>query len=371
MPLFEVNNDRLGLLHGLTQDSAPPLRSQKPLSRPSSKRKSSRPTKDTAAETTSDDPSRPRSSKFRFKRKRSKDSHRHHHSSSRSEDSHRRHHSPRSSGSSKRRRSSHHHKPLNDDPAEYDDTYLPNTSSFKYSTTHDAFRESLFDAMADDEGAAFWEGVYGQPIHTYPRPDRGGKLEQMTDEEYAEYVRSKMWEKTHQHLVEEREKRERDREAKKEEQKKREEEERIKERKKQARESQARGEEGSKSREKRPKHQPRDKRKTEKQWNDYLLKWKNILSETKIPWPVESGRLEDVEKGPVEQFFLDAQGFLGDKEDIMDVLKAERIKWHPDKAQQRWGKKGLSEKEVKGITAVFQIVDSMWAERRSKREGRA
>ena len=33
-----------------------------------------------------------------------------------------------------------------------------------------AFRESLFDAMADDEGAAFWEGVYGQPIHVYERP---------------------------------------------------------------------------------------------------------------------------------------------------------------------------------------------------------
>src|SRR5436190_10673322 len=33
-----------------------------------------------------------------------------------------------------------------------------------------AFRESLFDALADDEGAAYWESVYGQPIHIYPRP---------------------------------------------------------------------------------------------------------------------------------------------------------------------------------------------------------
>src|SRR5436853_946524 len=45
-----------------------------------------------------------------------------------------------------------------------------------------AFRESLFDAMADDEGAMFWESVYGQPIHNYPKTyvnQRTGKLEQM------------------------------------------------------------------------------------------------------------------------------------------------------------------------------------------------
>lgn len=34
----------------------------------------------------------------------------------------------------------------------------------------DAFRDSLFDALADDEGAHYWESVYSQPIHVYPRP---------------------------------------------------------------------------------------------------------------------------------------------------------------------------------------------------------
>ncbi|CAI4217990.1 unnamed protein product [Parascedosporium putredinis] len=60
-----------------------------------------------------------------------------------------------------------------------------------------AFRESLFDAMADDEGAAYWEGVYGQPIHVYSNERDGpqGELERMTDDEYAAYVRQKMWEK--------------------------------------------------------------------------------------------------------------------------------------------------------------------------------
>lgn len=62
-----------------------------------------------------------------------------------------------------------------------------------------AFRESLWDAMGDDEGAAFWERVYGQPIHTYPntyQDPQTGELEQMTEEEYARFVRNKMWGKS-------------------------------------------------------------------------------------------------------------------------------------------------------------------------------
>jgi len=74
-----------------------------------------------------------------------------------------------------------------------------------------AFRESLFDAMADDEGADYWSSIYGQPIHTYPNTylsPETGRLEKMTDEEYTEFVRTKMWEKTHQHVLEERARRE-------------------------------------------------------------------------------------------------------------------------------------------------------------------
>ena len=80
-----------------------------------------------------------------------------------------------------------------------------------------AFRESLFDAMADDEGAAYWEGVYGESIHSYPRPslkDDQGHLEQMTDDQYVEYVKAKMWEKKNPELLRERQARaEREEEA--------------------------------------------------------------------------------------------------------------------------------------------------------------
>lgn len=94
-----------------------------------------------------------------------------------------------------------------------------------------AFRESLFDALADDEGAAYWEGVYGQPIHTYSRyvpmhesdQDAGDNpvLERMSDDEYAAYVRTKMWEKSREHLMEERDRRRRLREEAKQNRRKR------------------------------------------------------------------------------------------------------------------------------------------------------
>jgi hypothetical protein len=68
-----------------------------------------------------------------------------------------------------------------DDPTSYDDS----TSRIPPET---AFRESLWDALGDNEGAAFWEGVYGQLIHIYPntyQDQETGELEQINKEEYT------------------------------------------------------------------------------------------------------------------------------------------------------------------------------------------
>ncbi|KAL9131391.1 MAG: hypothetical protein Q9217_000659 [Psora testacea] len=153
-----------------------------------------------------------------------------------------------------------------------------------------AFRESLFDALADDEGAAFWEGVYGQPIHTYSpsRPNNDHSkddaenpgLERMTDDEYVAYVRAKMWEKSHGYV---------------------------------------------------------------------------------------SGKREDVTKEEVERFYMHAPQAVWDGEvDLGNVLKKERVKWHPDKMQQRAGTDRLDEETVKLVTAVFQVVDRLWGEVKGK-----
>ena len=79
------------------------------------------------------------------------------------EHSERRSLSPSKSDRPRRHRHRHHHhhrsrrRPNTPPAKEWDEHLSPDT----------AFRESLFDALADDEGAAFWEGVYGQPIHSY------------------------------------------------------------------------------------------------------------------------------------------------------------------------------------------------------------
>lgn len=304
------------------------------------------------------DHERTNKSKFRFKSKRSRDeasggddeeegrSHRHRH---------RRHHHR----SSKRRRSN-----PPDDPSSYDDTHLPNASSKAYMDPDAAFRESLFDAMADDEGAAFWEGVYGQPIHTYPDVKQGlnGELEQMTDDEYAAYVRAKMYEKTHQHLLEEKARREA---AKKERERLKEEgrsEEREAERfKRKVEESLRRGQER------------KNRKGWGERWEAYTNRWdelaesggQNISSSElmAIPWPVESGKAKDISKEEIQRFFLYAPSSGQPPEaQLSKVLKTERVRWHPDKIQHKLGGQGVQESTMQAVTAVFQIIDRMWNE---------
>ncbi|KAI9827936.1 MAG: hypothetical protein M1819_006879 [Sarea resinae] len=269
-----------------------------------------------------------------------------------------------------------------------------------------AFRESLFDALADDEGAAFWEGIYGQPIHTYPstRPSGGGgrdgdggprgELEQMTDEEYTSYVRARMYEKTHQHILEERAAREearaRQREARK-----------TTEKMEREREAWQGMVEGSLRR----GEERRLRKKWKEIWSAYLSAWEDgreqetqeskatststkttstngdddIDVKDKIPhWPVQSGRRRDVTHETVEEFLRHAPSEEASSlknnntttptpSSLARVLKAERIRWHPDKIQQRFGgRENLSEPLMKSVTAVFQVVDRLWGELRAK-----
>lgn len=215
-----------------------------------------------------------------------------------------------------------------------------------------AFRESLFDAMADDEGASYWEGVYGQPVHVYPTEKVGptGELEQMTEEEYASYVRQKMWEKTHAGLIEEREKRQRERERKeKEAQSNRKLQDEMED-------SLRRGEER------------RERRKWTDRETTYSTAWANWDgTPEKLDWPVESGSRDDIGEKSVRHFFMKVFGLneTGDKTPVMAKLKDERIRWHPDKIQQRLGGR-VDDEIIRDVTAVFQIIDKIWADTRKK-----
>ena len=96
-----------------------------------------------------------------------------------------------------------------------------------------------------------------------------------------------------------------------------------------------------------------------------------------IPWPTRSGEAIDVSTEAVGAFFragsaaistLEGQSVLessASEEQLLALLKAERVRWHPDKMAQHYGALGiLGAAELKTVTAVFQIVDRMWGELR-------
>ncbi|KAK7181791.1 hypothetical protein DPSP01_012530 [Paraphaeosphaeria sporulosa] len=229
------------------------------------------------------------------------------------------------------------------------------------------FRESIFDAMADDEGADYWEGVYGQPIHIYPntKPGPDGRLERMTDEEYADFVRTKMWEKSHQHILEERAAREKARQSRKERNRDLEEETAKEEAereniRRQMEDSLKRGAERKRAKE------------AGAAWATYTTKWDHLRSLQNpglhdppkiIPWPVASGRASLVEAKSIEHFLKSSPNW---RDDALALLKMERVRWHPDKMQQRFGQH-LDAETLKLVTAVFQVIDRLWNERNLRR----
>ncbi|KAL8738556.1 MAG: hypothetical protein Q9181_000663 [Wetmoreana brouardii] len=241
----------------------------------------------------------------------------------------------------------------------------PSPSSAQQLDPETAFRESLFDALADDEGAAFWESVYGQPIHTYSpyifssakinNDPEQAKLQRMTDDEYATYVRACMWEKSHGYIIEQRRRRE-------------DEHVRRKQREKHERDWERSVEEALRRGEER-----REKYRWKDAWGRYLRGW-DVLSHIEnredtnmkehIPWPVEMAGSKDVAAEQVERFFKHAPQPKkpGDEVDLGATLKAERLRWHPDKFLQRAGGQGLDKETIAKVTAVFQVIDRMWSE---------
>lgn len=323
--------------------------------------------------TTQDEYTSSKKGKFRFKSSRSRTKHK------RDDDpephSHRRHH---------HNHSHHHHRKRH----RHSRSSRKRTRSASPHGNHDAdgdgngnlspdtaFRESLFDALGDDEGAEYWQAIYGQPIHTYANPSipRGphGELEQMSEEEYAAYVRTRMWERTREGMLEAQEQLRAERREKEErERKEREWTEGRRERERFERameESLRRG---------------RD-RKRGKAWKGlgegYLKRWEEVdvlrgngngggkVFEELVFWPVESGKRRGVSREAVEEFLRHAlvpasASASGKEDDLLAVLKSERVRWHPDKIQHRYGVLGIDDAVMRSVTEVFQIVDEMWNE---------
>jgi hypothetical protein len=80
-----------------------------------------------------------------------------------------------------------------------------------------------------------------------------------------------------------------------------------------------------------------------------------------LVWPVQSGKRCDVTPGAVGESLRHAP-----EGDLLATLKVERVRWHPDKIQHRYGVLGVDEKVMRSVTEVFQIVDRMWNEERER-----
>ncbi|GKZ33256.1 hypothetical protein AbraIFM66950_003094 [Aspergillus brasiliensis] len=321
--------------------------------------------------------SHPRPTRFRFKdpsRKR----HRHRsHSHSHNHDHDHRTPSPPPT-KRKKHRAPHRRKHTSPSPPPDADANPFHTSRFSPSA---AFRESLFDALGDDEGAAYWESVYGQPIHTYSVPEipkgPNGELEAMDEEEYAAYVRRKMWERTREGMLAEEERLREERRKVREHERKRD-KERV-EWERAVEESLRRGSE-------------RKRRRGWKEvWGRYCRCWEGLdrvvrgddgssmgdggkgRFEEMVFWPVESGKRRDVGREAVEGFMRECARVIDDEDKdgggdgLLGLLKSERVRWHPDKIQHRYGKLGIDERVLKSVTEVFQIVDQMWNEERKRK----
>lgn len=327
---------------------------------------------------------RERSTKFRFKsgkkdpREDRKRRHRSRRISDEPERGHRTHHKRRKHGEE-------YPTPPNDRADEEASHPFPREPADPDTTETDAFRASLFDALADDEGAAaYWESVYSQPIHVYQRPtvkdERTGKLEQMSDEEYVSYVKEKMWERKNPEIVQDRQRKEKERKREEEEKTRRREEfVRRKERAAWERAQRWSGgddDEDNKHREGYEYAFAGEANTASSRgddplgsdyanaWIAYLTSWKSLLTSAtptnpsaSIPWPVLPGKA--VIRPNIEAFMRRAPGNVdANREDNRKALKAERVRWHPDKVQQRFGGK-VDAGTMKLVTGVFQIADGI------------
>ena len=333
----------------------------------------SSPDEDVTARHSTDQHDHARASRFRFKRSSEQVNDNGHRDAGESRHRHeyqrRRHHH----GRHKRRKVSNDHTPV-------DSTLPPDV----------AFRESLFDALGDDEGAEFWQGVYGQSIHAYPRmytDAETGQIEMMDDEQYAQYVRRKMWEKSAEGLEAAREAKRRGR--KEEEQRRREERCAHKEHPKPSLQDNTIFDFEIEASLKRGQDR-KEKKRWQDIWQDYLDRWKDLqaISEArrrspaddneqtflrnKIAWPVQSGKCKDVSAGEIENFFDKVCLTIPTTSSAhasarTSVLKSERIRWHPDKIQQRYGFMQIEPSTMGIVTAVFQVLDRLWNEARDNK----
>ncbi|GEM10615.1 hypothetical protein Rt10032_c11g4632 [Rhodotorula toruloides] len=113
----------------------------------------------------------------------------------------------------------------------FDESALPPEQAYKKMRTDDEFYESLADAEAQDQGVGYFENeLYARQVPAYASHygsaaaaaagidpvGKGNWLNQMDDEEYAEWVRAGMWRRRNKEEMERIERAEKERKVKEE-----------------------------------------------------------------------------------------------------------------------------------------------------------
>lgn len=77
-----------------------------------------------------------------------------------------------------------------------------------------------------------------------------------------------------------------------------------------------------------------------------------------IPWPVKTGRWEDVNEAKVAEFFSKAMPVPDTPEAVEDRIKlmtAENLRWHPDKITSRFGPGAFSGKYREALSIIARL----------------
>jgi hypothetical protein len=95
---------------------------------------------------------------------------------------------------------------------------------------------------------------------------------------------------------------------------------------------------------------------------------KTVYFQNEIVWPVETGKRKDLTPEEVERFMVKAAESLTSTSNLENglrqLLKVERVRWHPDKVQHRFGSLNIDEGTLRGVTEVFQVIDRLYNERK-------
>lgn len=91
----------------------------------------------------------------------------------------------------------------------------------------------------------------------------------------------------------------------------------------------------------------------------------NVSLEKKLLWPVESASRADITEENITLFLSRAPQETSSRSyaQWVALLKIERVRWHPDKMQQRYGRLGMDGTILEAVTAVAQIMNKLWERR--------